>query len=73
MKSPKMSVAVEKPMYNAIHDLADKEEVSMSTVVRDLLREALEIREDVALSKFAEERENTFDSSNALTHEQVWG
>jgi hypothetical protein len=73
MKNPRMSLAVEKPIYNAIHDLADKEGVSMSTVVRDLLKEALEIREDVTLSKFAEDREKTLDISNTLTHEQVWG
>ena len=41
-------------------------------MVRDLVREALELREDIALSKFAEEREETFDRSKALSHNKVW-
>jgi hypothetical protein len=41
--------------------------------MRDLVREALEIEEDVALSQLAARREKTFKRSRALTHREVWG
>lgn len=41
--------------------------------VRDLVKAALELEEDLTLTKVAEEREQSFDRSAALTHEQVWG
>lgn len=31
------------------------------------------IKEDMALLRFANERERTFDPAKTLTHEQVWG
>jgi hypothetical protein len=52
--------------------LAKKDNVSLSAKVRDLLKEALEIHEDIALSQFAEEREKSWDDSKALTHDDVW-
>ncbi len=73
MKNQKVSATVEKPVYDAIHDLAVKKGMAMSSVIRDLIKEALELNEDMALSKLAEEREETFDKSKALTHDQVWG
>jgi hypothetical protein len=42
-------------------------------LMRDLVREALEIREDRALADLAAERENGFDRRKAVGHEDVWG
>jgi predicted DNA-binding protein len=64
---------LEKPVYNALHDLAENEGVSMSMLMRDLVKEALELREDRALAEFAAEREKDFDPSEALSHDEVWG
>lgn len=72
MKNSKMSIVIEEPIYTAIHDLAEKEGISMSRAARDLIKEALEIREDVVLAKFAEKRDKTFDRSKSLSHEKVW-
>jgi hypothetical protein len=44
----------------------------MSMLMRDLVKEALELREDQALADFAEQREDSFDRSKALSHEEVW-
>ena len=44
----------------------------MSPKVRDLVKEALEIEEDIALSAFAEKRERTFTKARALKHHEVW-
>jgi len=72
-KNPRVNVVLEKPLYNALHDLAEDEGVSMSMLMRDLVREALEIREDRALADLAAERENDFDRRKAVSHEDVWG
>ena len=32
-----------------------------------------ELEEDIALIKFAEEREKTFMEKESLTHDEVWG
>ncbi|MFQ5646096.1 MAG: antitoxin, RHH family protein [bacterium] len=73
MKNLKISATVEKPVYDAIHDLAVNKGMAMSTVIRDMIKEALELNKDIVLSKFAEEREKSFDKSKTLAHDQVWG
>ncbi len=71
-KYPRINVALEKPIYSLIQNIARERGLSMSMVNRDLIREALEIHEDAALSKFAEERDSSLDSRNALDHDEVW-
>ena len=72
-KNPRINVSVEEPMYRAINALAAREGVSMSSLAHDLMREALELREDAALADLADEREKTLDRAGALSHEDVWG
>lgn len=72
-KNPRVNVVLEKPLYSVLHSLAEDEGISMSMLMRDLVKEALEIREDQALADFAEQREDSFDRSKALSHEEVWG
>ncbi len=71
-KNPRVNVVLEKPLYNAVERLAKREGVSMSLKVRDLLKEALEIEEDIALALIAGEREKTLKKKKALSHEEVW-
>jgi len=71
-KNPRVNIVVEPPLYSALHDLAVSEGVSMSTIARDLIREALNLREDVALAAFADTRMKTFNRKVALSHEDVW-
>jgi hypothetical protein len=40
--------------------------------VRDLVKEALEIEEDIGLAQFVESREKTFDRKKSLKHHEVW-
>ena len=70
--NPRINVVFEQPLYQAIRQLAHKERISMSLKVRDLVKEALETYEDIALAEFAGSREKTFSRKNALTHKQVW-
>ena len=71
-KNPRVNIVVEPPLYNALHDLAISGGVSMSTIARDLIREAIDLREDVALADFADTRMKTFDRKEALSHDDVW-
>jgi hypothetical protein len=71
-RNPRVNVVLEKPLYEAVGHLAREEGVSLSTVVRDLVKEAIEIREDIDLARFAETREKTLRRSRALPHKDVW-
>lgn len=71
-KNPRINVVLEKPLYNSVKHLAEKERVSLSLKARDLIKEALEIEEDIALVTFAEKREQTFTKAKALKHSEVW-
>lgn len=71
-KNPRVNVVLEKPLYRAIEHLAKRDGISLSLKVRDLVKEALEIEEDMALSILAEERERTFKRATALKHNEVW-
>jgi hypothetical protein len=72
-KNPRINVVLEKPLYDSVRRLAAKEEISLSLKIRDLVKDALEAQEDIVLAEVAEERENTFRRTRALSHKQVWG
>lgn len=71
-KNPRVNIVVEPPLYSVLHDIASSEGVSMSTIARDLIREAIELREDIALADFADTRMQTLDRAKALSHDDVW-
>jgi predicted nucleotidyltransferase len=48
-KNPRINVVLEQPLYREVQLLAKNDGVSMSTKVRDLLREILETQEDIAV------------------------
>jgi hypothetical protein len=72
-RNPRVNVVLEKPLFDAVGHLAEEEGVSLSTVVRDLVKEAIEIREDVDLGRIAETRTRTLRRSRALSHTDFWG
>ena len=71
-KSPRVNVVLERPLYRTVERIAKRDGVSLSLKVRDLVREALEIEEDISLSRLAEAREKKFKRSTALKHDEVW-
>jgi len=71
-KNARINVVVEKPLYAVIDEISKERGISKSMVVRDLVMQAIELREDMALVHFADEREKSFDKSKALTHKEVW-
>lgn len=72
IRNPRVNIVVGKPVYEMMRELAASEDVSLSTLARDLIREAIELREDMALAAFADERKKTFDRKKALSHEETW-
>ena len=72
-RNPRVNVVLEKPLFDAVGHLAEEEGVSLSMVVRDLVKEAIETREDVDLGRLADTRARTLRRSRALTHKDVWG
>ncbi len=54
--NPRLQVMLEKPLYQSVAALAKEEGVSMSLKARDLIREAIERLEDVALASVVAER-----------------
>lgn len=71
-KHPRINVVLEEPLFQAVSKLAQKEGVSLSLKVRDLVREAIDLYEDVYLAEKATERGRTFSRRKALTHNEVW-
>lgn len=72
-ENPRVNIVVEPPLYDLMHDIAQAEGLSLSALARDLIREALELREDVALAALAKKREKPFRRKISLSHKQVWG
>lgn len=71
-KNPRINVVLEGPLYERVKLFADQDGVSLSTKVRDILREALEFMEDTQLAAFAEAREASWKDQEALSHEEIW-
>ena len=71
-KNPRVNLVLDPALYEKVQFLAEKEGVSLSAKVRDLIRESIEIQEDLCLADFAEEREKSFSETESLNHEDVW-
>ena len=69
---PRVNVVLDKQVYELIKRLSEEEGTSLSSFVKDLIEEALELREDVSLNEIAEEREKTLNKSKALSHNEIW-
>ncbi len=59
---------LERPLYEAVAAMARKSGVSLSLAARDLIKEALELYEDVALGQIAEERRRTSRLAELVSH-----
>ena len=71
-KNPRINVVLDDNLYKNIQFLAETEGVSLSAKVKDLIKEALEVQEDLYLAGLAEEREKTWDKSTTRTHDEIW-
>ena len=63
---PRLTAAVERPIYTAIEALARRDHMSLSQKVRDLLVGALGLIEDSELETVVENRRKTSKKSYSL-------
>ncbi len=72
-KNPRLNVVLEPTLMKGIEHLAKAQGVSLSTMARDLIKEALESYEDSYWQGIAEKRALTMKSKKTLSHKEVWG
>ena len=76
MKKERLTVVLNPELRKRLKIKAAERDVTVSEVVEGYLKNMLEkeeLEEDIALSKFAEEREKTYTGQESLTHDDVWG
>jgi hypothetical protein len=71
-KNSLINVVLEEPLYQNVRFLAKREGVSLSTKLKDLVKEALEVQEDLHLIKLGENRKRSLKNSKTLSHKEVW-
>lgn len=71
-KNPRLNVVLEPALMQGVDHLAKSQGVSLSTMARDLIKEALETYEDGQWHKIAQKRESTLSHKKALSHDEVW-
>lgn len=71
-KNPRLMVVLEPPLYQWVKKSAKSEGLSLSTKLRDLVREAYESYEDRYWAREGEKRAKTFKYSQAISHEEFW-
>lgn len=70
-KNPRVNVMLEPEIYNLLGRYAEKSNVSLSRIIKELILRALEDLEDRELSRIFDSRSKTFHRKNALTHNQL--
>ena len=71
-KNPRLNIVLEPDTFGIIKRIAAKEKVSMSLKARELIKNALELCEDMALVVEADKRGVTFNRKKAKTHDDIW-
>ncbi|MFO1258454.1 MAG: DUF6290 family protein [Gammaproteobacteria bacterium] len=69
-KNPRINVTFEASVAGLLAELANHEHKSVSSLVRELALEALELREDINLSKLAEIMDDTH--AKTYSHDDAW-
>jgi hypothetical protein len=59
-------------LYAALGKMAERDGVSMSLEARDLIKEALEAKEDVYWDIVAADRAGTYNAKKSASHKDIW-
>lgn len=70
-KNPRVNMTFEPGLLAQLARLAKRESKSVAGLAKDLVIEALELREDRALSTLATTRDT--DKARYRTHDEAWG
>ena len=71
-KKPRINVVLNPRIYADVQTLSEARGLSMSSVVEDLIEDALEIQEDLALTALADERKKSLRKSELVSHKKAW-
>lgn len=69
-RHPRLNIALDPELRRQVADLARLRETSSSAVAAELIRDALERSEDMALAKLAARRERV--SRKTVPHDKAW-
>lgn len=69
-KNPRLNVVLDESLYEFLSNLSKKEDKSMSVVAKELIQEAIDKHEDLALSELAMKRER--ESKRTVKHAKAW-
>lgn len=69
-KNPRINITIEESIAGILSSLAEHEHKSVSSLAKELLLEALERREDMALSAIAEIRD--ISKAKRIKHSDAW-
>ena len=69
--NPRLNITLDAEQLKLISKLARKEKRSRSAVAKNLIEQALDMLEDMALSQISEKRLKT--NKKLYTHKEVWG
>ncbi len=69
-KNPRLNITFEPEAIQILVQLSKSTHQSLSSLVRELTLDALERREDMALSKIAEELDK--NQNSYVSHDQAW-
>lgn len=71
-KNPRVNVVLNPRIYADVQTLSEARGLSMSSIVEDLVEEALEIQEDIALTALADKRKKSLKKSELVSHSKAW-
>ena len=71
-KNPRINVMLEEPVYDTVRRLAEKENISVSLLIRDMVKEEIERYEDIYLSNLARERKKASGKNDWISPEKMW-
>jgi len=71
-KHPRVNVVLEEPVYKAVKQISRQYKISMSMVIRDMVKEEIEKYEDGYLAAIAGERDKTSKGSKNIKHKDFW-
>jgi hypothetical protein len=69
-KNPRINITFEQATVTILAFLADQEHKSVASIAKELILEALERREDMALSAIAESRDKK--DVRLVNHDDAW-
>ena len=71
-KNPRVMVVLEPALNKWLKKTAKKQGVSVSTIIRDIIRDRYLETEDEHLIREGESRLETFDRDKAVSHDDAW-